>query len=186
MERSVYLALGAREGDARVQMKAGVAWLGASGLRLSLASSLWETEPVGIPPGPPVLNAAISVATDLEPPEILAACHGAEAAAGRRRTDPEWRSLDIDILLVGDLILNEPDLTIPHPRFHRRRFNLEPMNEIAPSATHPLLKLSIEELLRACPDASWARRIEPPTWVGAARETEAPLRAFVESREAVR
>ena len=167
MERSVYLALGAREGRPREQMRSGLGHLVGSGLGLVCASSLWETEPVGIPGALPVLNCAIEIRTDLSPSSLLAACQRAEVAAGRRRViggQPEWRSLDVDILLDGPLVLDERDLVIPHPRFHLRRFNLAPLNEIAPSVVHPVLKMTVAEILRSCPDPAWARRIEAPDW----------------------
>src|SRR6266850_5298204 len=171
MERSVYLALGARDGNARGQMRDGLLHLSESGLRIAAASSLWETEPVGIPGTLAVLNSAIEILTDLPPRSVLAACQRAEEAAGRRRVSgrqPEWRSLDVDILLDGALVLHESDLAIPHPRCHLRRFNLEPLNEIAPSVLHPVLNLTVAEILRSCADPAWVRRIEPPTWAAAA------------------
>jgi 2-amino-4-hydroxy-6-hydroxymethyldihydropteridine diphosphokinase len=170
MKRSVYLALGARDGDPLEQMRSGLAHLLDSGLDLASASSLWETEPVGIPGERPVLNSAVEMLTDLAPRSLLAACHHAEEAAGRRRFSerrPEWRSLDVDILLDGTLVLLESDLSIPHPRFHLRRFNLDPLNEIAPAVLHPVLELTVAELLRSCADRAWTRRLEVPDWAPA-------------------
>src|SRR2546425_10886596 len=115
MERIVYLAMGARDGEPRPQMIAGLAGLRRDGLSLSIASSLWETEPVAIAGETPVLNAAVAMLTRLAPAAILAACRRVEAASGRRRSSPEWRSLDVDILLDGGVILEGEELTIPHP-----------------------------------------------------------------------
>lgn len=164
MERSVYLALGAREGNPREQMRSGLDRLHGSGLRLREASSLWETEPVGLSGALPVLNSAVEIRTSLSPIEILAACRRAEEAAGRRRGPSERRSLDVDILLDGPLVMGEEELTIPHPRFHLRRFNLEPLNEIAAGAVHPILGLNVAALLLACADPAWVRRVEPSSW----------------------
>lgn len=166
MERTVYLALGAREGDPFAQMARCLVDLERSGIRIQDVSSLWETEPVGIPPGPPVLNAALRARTALEPHDLLRACIAAEDAAGRRRTAPEWRSLDVDILHVEGVLLEEPDLVLPHPRFHRRRFNLAPLAEIAPDLVHPIEKRSVRHLLEACDDPSWARKSAGPAWAG--------------------
>lgn len=161
MPHTVHLALGARDGEPRAQLRHCVARLTQSGIRPLTISSLWETEPVGIPAGAPVLNAALGAQTQLAPRDLLAALVRMEDEAGRRRGDPEWRSLDLDILLVEDLVLSEPDLIVPHPRFHARRFNLEPLCEIAPEARHPVLGMTIRELLESCEDRSWARLAEP-------------------------
>ena len=161
MMRNVYLALGAREGAPETQIREGVARLWGSGLRPVAASGLWETEPIGLRPGRPVLNAALHAVTPLGPHETLEACFRAEEAAGRRRDPPEWRSLDVDILLFDDLILTTPDLTLPHPRFHLRRFNLAPLAEIAADLRHPILGSTIGELLRGCEDSAWARVLDP-------------------------
>ena len=144
----------------------GMRILEGSGVHPAGVSSLWETEPVGIPPGLPVLNAAIHAFTELSPPEVLVVCRQAEAAAGRRRGEREWRSLDLDILLCGSLRLATEDLTLPHPRFHLRRFNLAPLEEIAPGVVHPVLLLTIRELLRRCADPAWAR-ISERDWAAA-------------------
>jgi 2-amino-4-hydroxy-6-hydroxymethyldihydropteridine diphosphokinase len=160
MNLTVHLALGARDGDPRSQMTHGLRLLRSSGLLPVALSSLWETEPVGLPPGPPVLNAAATAMTSLDPGSVLAACLSSEDACGRRRGAPEWRSLDLDILLMEDTVLSGPDLTIPHPRFHLRRFNLEPLCEIAPEARHPLLSRTVRELLRECGDRAAARLLE--------------------------
>ncbi|MBI3451105.1 MAG: 2-amino-4-hydroxy-6-hydroxymethyldihydropteridine diphosphokinase [Acidobacteria bacterium] len=165
MRATVYLALGARDGHPRRQLLEGIAYLRESGILIRRASGLWETEPVGIGGEAPVLNAALEAETALAPHDLMAACRSAEDRTGRRRGTPAWRSLDVDILLMGDLVMDDAELTIPHPRFHRRRFNLEPLCEIAPGHLHPILGATIADLLRACDDAAWARRLEPPSWL---------------------
>jgi 2-amino-4-hydroxy-6-hydroxymethyldihydropteridine diphosphokinase len=104
-----------------------------------------------------VLNAALQGATRLSPQALLDLCRSVEDEAGRRRGVPEWRTLDVDIILYDDLILDGPELTIPHPRFASRRFNLAPLAEIAPDRVHPVLRRSIRDLLEECEDPSWAR-----------------------------
>ncbi len=135
----------------------GLDRLEAAGVRLATLSSLWETEPVDLPPGPPVCNAAALATTGLAPLEILGLFRAVEEASGRRRGGDPWRSLDLDLLMLDDLRLRLPDLEIPHPRFHLRRFNLAPLAEIAPGALHPGLGRTIAGLLADCRDGSWVR-----------------------------
>jgi 2-amino-4-hydroxy-6-hydroxymethyldihydropteridine diphosphokinase len=175
MKRTVHLALGARDGDPRGRMLEALRALPGLGARVLAVSSLWETQPVALEGPRPVLNAAALLETGLSPQSLLQACQALEAAAGRRREPPEWRSLDLDILLMGLTVLREPDLDLPHPRFHLRRFNLAPLAEIAPEILHPLLALSVGELLRACPDPSWAR-IAEKGWTDATIERGAGVR----------
>ena len=97
-------------------------------------SSVYETEPVGGPDGqPPYLNIVVELETSLAPRELLGVCHRLEAAAERVRAE-RWgpRTLDVDILLMGDLTLDEADLVIPHPRMWERRFVVAPLRELAP------------------------------------------------------
>ena len=97
-------------------------------------SPIYETDPVGGPDGqPPYLNAVVELDTDLSPRELLDLCQGLETAAGRVRTE-RWgpRTLDVDVLLVGDLTVDEPDLQVPHPRMWERDFVLRPLADLAP------------------------------------------------------
>lgn len=159
MTQPLCFALGARDGDALAQLRLGLDFVEARGIVLEGLSSLWETEPVDLPPGKPVLNAAATGRTSLTPLGILAVFQAAEALAGRRRGARPWRSLDLDILLLGDARLSLPGLEIPHPRFHARRFNLCPLAEVAASAVHPVLGTTVAGLLEACRDGAWARPV---------------------------
>jgi 2-amino-4-hydroxy-6-hydroxymethyldihydropteridine diphosphokinase len=127
----------------------------AKGGIITAVSSCFETEPVGFLDQPWFLNQAIELETRLEPRELLFFCQSIEASCGRIRTFPNApRTLDLDILLYGDAVINQENLVIPHPRLHERRFALEPLAQIAPEAVHPVLKKSIRLLLEACRDSS--------------------------------
>jgi 2-amino-4-hydroxy-6-hydroxymethyldihydropteridine diphosphokinase len=96
-------------------------------------SPVYETEPVGGPSQSPFLNIVVELETALTPRQLLGVAHRLESAAGRVRAE-HWgpRTLDVDLLLVGDLVVDEPDLVVPHPRMWQRRFVLAPLAELAP------------------------------------------------------
>lgn len=116
-------------------------------------SSFLRTEPVGGPPGQgEFLNAAVRLSTTLPPHDLLEVLQRVEDEFGRER-DVRWgpRTLDLDILLYGRRVIEEPDLQVPHPRMHERRFVLEPLCQIAPNAVHPVLHKTVRELLEELP-----------------------------------
>jgi 2-amino-4-hydroxy-6-hydroxymethyldihydropteridine diphosphokinase len=104
-------------------------------------SSFYQTRPVGGPPQPDFINAVIIIETNLEPEELLLVAQAIEGAHGRERNENtvKWgpRFLDIDLIKCDEMLINTPDLTIPHPRAHEREFVLRPWNEIDPAATLP-------------------------------------------------
>jgi 2-amino-4-hydroxy-6-hydroxymethyldihydropteridine diphosphokinase len=128
-------------------------------------SSWYRTEPVGIAEQPWFVNLVVEATTSLTPRELLAYCRDLERALGRKHRLPGGpRELDMDLLLYGDLIRDEPDLVIPHPRLHERRFVLEPLAEIAPWVVHPALGFSTQQLLQQCQDTHRVeRRCQVPT-----------------------
>jgi len=135
----VLLGLGSNLGDRLANLQRAVDALGAEvGVRVTRSSRVWETEPVGGPEQPDFLNAVISVETDLEPHDLLAACNRVEALLGRTR-DIRWgpRTIDIDVLLFGDRTIDDPVLTVPHPRLARRAFVLMPLLELDPDPILP-------------------------------------------------
>jgi 2-amino-4-hydroxy-6-hydroxymethyldihydropteridine diphosphokinase len=130
----------------------------AKGGTIVRTSPCYETEPVGFSEQPWFINQAIEMETKLTPHALLSLCQGIEAACGRVRTFPNApRTLDLDILLYGDLVINDDRLVIPHPRLQERRFALEPLARIAPDFVHPVLRKSIRLLLEICPDTSRVR-----------------------------
>ena len=126
-----FLALGSNLGDRLANLQRAVDLLaGVAGIEVVRSSRVYETEPVG-PPQPDYLNAAIEIRTSLTPGELLPACLGVEDALGRVRAE-RWgpRTIDVDVLTYGDEDVDEPDLTIPHPRMHERGFVLVPLLEL--------------------------------------------------------
>jgi 2-amino-4-hydroxy-6-hydroxymethyldihydropteridine diphosphokinase len=140
--------LGSNLGDRRFHLDAAVLGLAAAAGEVVSVSSYRETEPVGGPPQPPYLNAAAIVETELGPRDLLPVMRDLERRAGRKR-GVRWgpRTLDVDLLLYGDLFLQEPDLVVPHPRLRERLFVLEPLAEIALDWPVPGTGRSVGELL---------------------------------------
>jgi 2-amino-4-hydroxy-6-hydroxymethyldihydropteridine diphosphokinase len=108
------------------------------GLRVERSSRVYETDPVGGPPQPEFLNAVIEVETSLSPHELLAACMDVEQDMGRVRAE-RWgpRVIDIDVLTYDDQLIDQPDLTVPHPRMRERAFVLVPLMELNPDPVLP-------------------------------------------------
>ncbi len=144
------IGLGSNLGDRRETLEAAIRALGdVPGIIVHRVSSFRETEPVGGPAGQGMyLNAAAALETRLDPFELLRALQQIEARFGRLRT-VRWgaRTLDLDLLLYQDRIIDTPELKVPHPRLASRRFVLEPLAEIAPHAVEPVSKRTIAELL---------------------------------------
>jgi 2-amino-4-hydroxy-6-hydroxymethyldihydropteridine diphosphokinase len=138
MVRAV-IGLGANLGDPAAQLRTAIAAIGCiADTRVLAVSSFYRTAPVGYLAQPEFVNAAVAVETALAPRALLDALQAIEAAAGReRRFKDAPRTLDLDLLLYGDRVADEPGLTIPHPRLHERAFALAPLVEIAPDAVVP-------------------------------------------------
>jgi 2-amino-4-hydroxy-6-hydroxymethyldihydropteridine diphosphokinase len=154
------LGLGANLGDRLRSLQSAVDLLAAEGVRAVASSRVWETDPVGGPPDqPPYLNAVILTETQAGPREVLAACNRVEAELGRTR-EVRWgpRTIDIDVLLYDELIVNEPELTIPHPRMTERSFVVLPLLELDPD---PILADGTR-ILDLAVDGDGARPYAPP------------------------
>ncbi len=155
-----FLSLGSNLGDTRHHLKAACLALAALGVSVEEASPCYATEPVDFKDQPWFLNQVIRVRTDLTPMELLQACLRTEHDQGRRREIAKGpRTLDIDILLYDDLILQDPQLQIPHPRIPLRRFVLEPLAALAPDKRHPVLQDTLGKLLARCKDTSRVQRL---------------------------
>lgn len=149
---TVAIALGSNLGDRRGHLVWAVEQLGRT-LRDIRVSPLVETEPVDVPgPQPPYLNAVLVGETDAGPDELLGVLMGLEQACGRER--PAWRAprtLDLDLILHGDVVIDTPTLSIPHPRFRERSFVLDPLADLVPEMRDPMTGRTLRELQRLGP-----------------------------------
>lgn len=155
---AAYIGLGANLGEPAEQVRSALAALGAlAGLRLVAASSLYRSAPVGYAAQPDFVNAVAEIITLLDPAPLLAELLAIERRLGRARTFPNApRTLDLDLLLYADRIIEEPGLVVPHPRMHERAFVLAPLLEIAPDLVIPG-RGTVAALLAMCKDQSVER-----------------------------
>jgi 2-amino-4-hydroxy-6-hydroxymethyldihydropteridine diphosphokinase len=143
----VAVALGSNLGDRERYLRGAIAALRES-LSGVTVSAFYDTEPVGVGEQPRFLNAAAIASTNLSARALLDTLLGIEAKFGRTRPHPGApRTLDLDLILYGGQIIEERDLTVPHPRFRERRFVLEPLAEIAPDWIDPVTKRTMRELV---------------------------------------
>jgi 2-amino-4-hydroxy-6-hydroxymethyldihydropteridine diphosphokinase len=147
---TAYIALGANLGDREWNIRSAIALLNQTpGVRVTNVTGLMENPAVGGPPqSPPFLNAAAELQTTLSASDIMNRLLEIETELGRVRRE-RWgpRSIDLDLLLYGDQIIDTPGLTIPHPRMADREFVLAPLAEIAPTVVHPIEHLTAGQLL---------------------------------------
>ena len=156
---TAYLSLGSNLGDREANLRAAIARLHAD-VHVLVLSSFYETQPLNVLDQPWFLNCVAAVETDKTPRELLQLALEIETAMGRLRTREKGaREIDIDVVLFGDRVLDEPGLKIPHPAMHQRRFVLEPLVEIAPEVRHPVLGKTTRELLAALAEGQTVRRV---------------------------
>lgn len=147
--------LGSNSGNKRKIITETIHRLSTAG-KIVMASSLYETEPWGFESGENFLNQVVVFETSLSPQEFLKHCLQAEQYLGRIRNPqgPRYasRPIDIDILFYDSIVLDSPELTIPHPRIAERNFVLIPLQEIMPDFIHPVFHKTITELQKECKD----------------------------------
>lgn len=155
-----YVSAGTNLGDRAAQLAHAVRSIGAlADTRVVALSPVYETDPVGPPPQGPYLNAALHVETALAPRALLDALLAIERSAGRERgARNAARSLDLDLLLYDDRVIDEPGLVVPHPRLAERPFVLEPLAALAPALRHPALDATLAALAARARDPAAVRR----------------------------
>ncbi|MGB6250040.1 MAG: 2-amino-4-hydroxy-6-hydroxymethyldihydropteridine diphosphokinase [Terriglobales bacterium] len=159
MGKIAYLSLGSNLGERAANLREALAHLEKAS-RLLAVSAFYETQPVEVSDQPWFLNCVAAVETRKTPRELLQLALQIEAAMGRLRMRAKGpRKIDIDIVLFGDFVVDEPGLKIPHPAMHQRRFVLEPLVEIAPDGRHPVLGKTAQELLAELKDGQKVRRL---------------------------
>lgn len=145
---AAYLALGSNLGARAANLSQALRLLEDDRLRTARVSSVYESAPMYFADQPAFLNLVAEVRTTLSPEELLERCHRVERALGRERLMKNGpRTVDVDILLYAKRVVSTPALEIPHPRLAERRFVLEPLAELAPRRTHPVLRRTIADLL---------------------------------------
>jgi len=143
------IALGSNVGDRAANLRRAIGLLRSHG-EVTVVSSVYETEPMYLEDQGWFLNCVVALETRLTPGSLLDVLKGIEAAMGRERSERYGpRSVDLDILFYGEVVLSEPGLDVPHPRLAERMFVLAPLTEIRPDFVHPVLDLTISQLLSA-------------------------------------
>jgi 2-amino-4-hydroxy-6-hydroxymethyldihydropteridine diphosphokinase len=158
--KTVYLALGANVGGREHNLQAAIDALHRGDLRITRISPVYETEPMGLRNQPWFLNLVVEAHTTLFPRQLLKRLHTIEKDLGRQRHVVNGpRTIDIDILFYGGFTIGTPELTVPHPRLHERRFVLQPLADLAPELRHPGSRKTVKELLASLSGQA-AKRVE--------------------------
>lgn len=160
---AIYLLLGTNLGDRPAQLVLARDRIGQSVGKVLRVSPVYESDPWGFESDLAFLNQALEVETTRTPSEVLKEILEIEKTMGRLRRGDRYtsRTIDIDILLFGELRITHPDLVVPHPRLPERRFALTPLYDLVPDTVHPVLNLTVAEMLDRCDDHGVVRPFRP-------------------------
>ena len=156
---TVYLGLGSNLGDRQANLDRALEFL-SQRVRMGKISSIYDTEPLGDSNQPRFLNLVCQAFTRLEPPALLALAKGIERKLGRVGKSGTPRTIDIDILLYDDQVIDTPELVIPHPKMAERAFVLIPLDEIASDTVHPVTEKTMKELLQNATEKQGVLKLE--------------------------
>jgi 2-amino-4-hydroxy-6-hydroxymethyldihydropteridine diphosphokinase len=158
---AAFLCLGGNMGDRLANLAKAKELISEAGITITSQSAIYETEAWGSEPGPDYYNQCIKIETDLLAFELMPKLLEIEKKMGRVRNSDKntSRTMDIDILLYNDSIINDFNVEVPHPRMHLRQFVLKPLSEIAAGVIHPVLHKTIGQLLLECRDTLTAKKI---------------------------
>ena len=162
LSNAVFIGIGANIGPVRENFAKALKSI-EKRARVVSVSSLYESNPVGPQDQPKFTNAVIKVETELAPFELLDRLKEIEREIGRKKTK-RWgpRVIDLDIIFYGDLVINTDSLVIPHPRAHERRFVLEPLLEIEPTAWHPAKDMAVKDICSGLGDSQAISKTDGP------------------------
>ncbi|WP_342647293.1 2-amino-4-hydroxy-6-hydroxymethyldihydropteridine diphosphokinase [Mucilaginibacter sp. CSA2-8R] len=156
----VYLLLGSNLGNRQLYLQDAARYIEKGAGKIMACSGIYETQSWGKTDAPNYLNQVLLIQTELQPQLLLAELLNIEIMLGRRRLE-KWgsRTVDIDILFYGEETIDEPNLIVPHPELHNRRFTLEPLAEIAPELRHPILNKTVLLLKNELKDALAVKKV---------------------------
>jgi len=156
----VFLSLGSNVGDREKNVRVAIAALPELGVQIRKVSSIYETEPVDLLDQPWFLNCVVEGETNVPPPALLRELRELERRMGSKKPVARGpRLIDLDILVYGGQTIDSPELQVPHPRLHLRRFVLAPLAEIAPDLKHPSWSGTTAQLLATTDDKSAVKKI---------------------------